>query len=146
MPIAVVSATSPQLESLQADIAARVVGALGAEVEPRGPYFLGPPGRLDLVPGDGGPLLVWILAGIGWYRHARRPVGFVSTALGALCWGALAVVLQPLAVVLALVVYAVGAPDAARLALSTLPWLLPAALAIYWSEFGGATGSPSTSR
>jgi hypothetical protein len=147
IPISVVSATSPEPESTLAALGAGVVGLLGADARASGPLLLGgPQGQLALRPADGGLVLAWVLAGVGWYLGVRLGVDFIRVLTGSLRWAASALVLQPFAIVLAIGIYALGFPDLARTGLTYLPWLAAAMLAVYWAERGGATGSPSSNR
>ncbi|MCP5070255.1 MAG: hypothetical protein GY946_27110 [bacterium] len=80
------------------------------------------------------PLLVHLL-GLGWYACARRSTDF-KTTLGILLLLALsAPAIQFFAIVIALLAVQAGHPAIAGPMLETGPWIVTAAIAIFWVEF-----------
>ena len=79
-----------------------------------------------------GLLLAHLLSACGWFQGTRRGDGWLATGLRAATWGAGALLLQPLAIVVAAGWLLLGASDAARLWLTHGIWMVAFAAALPW--------------
>jgi hypothetical protein len=93
------------------------------EIEPAGPLLLAAGGRLELQPHDGPLRLAIVLAMLGWYGSLRRGDAWPAGLARAVAFASGSLVLQPLALLVAVALLAAGAPAAAVAWLTTGSWL-----------------------
>jgi hypothetical protein len=116
--------------------------------------------HLELRYTDAGFALAWVLAQLGWFVAVSRGAGGARPLWGALVGAAAALVVQPLAVVVAIGLFAAGSTPAAHAWLSPGVWIACAAAALgltlrsgtlrerpmrYWSA-RAASSTPETGR
>ncbi len=129
VPNFIVTLGTPEVESALARWLAGAVGGLVA-IEPAGPLLHGAGGRLELQPHDDPLRLALVLAMLGWYAALRRGEPWPRGLARALAFAGGSLVLQPLALLLAVGLLAAGAPDAAALWLRSGAWLAVAAIGL----------------
>jgi hypothetical protein len=134
VPMAIISYTSPALESLWAGAATQFVQFLSGEVSVSGPLFRSAAGRLELMGSDGGLPLLIVLAELGWYSGVR--LGLPGRALlGRAALGAvLAAPIQLMGVTIAVILLQLGFADLARVWLDLGLWLGVAACIVWRVE------------
>jgi len=128
LPHFVGAATSPHLEALWSHLALAVAGAVaGSSADPGASSGMGP---LALDAMDTGLPLLVMLGGWGWYRATCRRATLTGLLAEAARWGAVAPLLQALAVTAAGLALGLGAEtQRASLAIVHLPSALALALA-----------------
>jgi hypothetical protein len=130
IPITVYGLTTPHLESAYAAIGA----ALGASLHASGPLIRSGSEHLELDPYHSGAHLVFIMTELVWYAAVRNGAPVCRT-LGCMAVAAVAALpLQVLAVLVAVLLLSLGAPDAANLWLDHGLWMLTAILGVVWIE------------
>jgi hypothetical protein len=131
VPYALSSALGPGLALLAAHATAAAAHAAGGAVEllrSDGAIRLaGAQGSLTLGPVDGGLPAIALLAGLGWYRAARRGAPVAGAAWTALRWAPLGLAAQALLLAGAGTVFLVGQPAVARGILDHGVWAVAAA-------------------
>jgi hypothetical protein len=134
IPHLVSAFASPGLERTLLGIGVVAANALGGNVDVLGSRALVSGGELAVAPFDGGLPLAAMLSGLGWYASLRCETGLSAAVRRALTWGALAIPIQALAVLIAVGALTVGAGGAGRLFLTHGLWLTVAALGLFWAE------------
>lgn len=142
IPDSVMQATSPQLETALGVAASWVFGLVGIEFDGGGTLFLIGEQRFELMVGDNGMPTALLLAVFGWYSAVRQEAGLRRCAEWALLGGALAIVVQPVSVLLALAWLPLGAPDAGRFLLTYGLALALAAIASVQMLLARSRGRP----
>ncbi len=89
--------------------------------------------HLELIADDVGVMLAVLLAQLGWFLALREGASLQRAVYRALAFAASALVIQPLAIVLALGLLAVGSEEMARVWLSFGLWLGCALGVVLWS-------------
>jgi hypothetical protein len=118
VPYALSSALGPGLALLAAHATAAAAHAAGGAVEllrsDEAVRLAGAHGSLTLGPADGGLPAIALLAGLGWYRAARRGAPVAAAAWTALRWAPLGLAAQALLLAAAAGVFLAGVPAGAR--------------------------------
>lgn len=132
VPDSVLSFHSPVPEStLLAGVCALVRG-LGAELSCTGPTAIANTHVLELYGADVGLPLAVVLTELGWFAALWQGLDWRSALRRALLFASATVVIQPLALAVALVVLAAGSEDLARGWLEHGPWLGCTAATFLW--------------
>jgi len=126
VPNFIVTVGTPEVESALARWLAGAVGPV-VEIEAAGPLLRSAGGRLELQPHDGPLRLAIVLAMLGWYAALRRREAWPAGLVRAVAFASGSLLLQPLALLLAVALLAAGAPAAAVVWLTTGSWLAVAA-------------------
>jgi hypothetical protein len=143
VPNALVTMASPRLERGLAFASVGLWRDFGLALRLEGAQVVARQGRLALEAADGGIPLLALLSGMGWYAATLRG-GRLGNSIGtAGVWAFSALPLQIGAVFLAVGVAGLGAPEAARLGLSYVPWIGAAMLSWRIAE---RAGIPSTGK
>jgi hypothetical protein len=126
-PNFLVTAATPWAESVLADVAARVVSTLGADVSVSGPLIQIGDAPLELTSAQGGIVTALVLAELGWYSAARDATpSWLAASRRVLLYGSAVAVVQPTAAIVAvLILWWVGSTPA-ELWMSHGVWLLVA--------------------
>lgn len=124
IPSFIQGATTPYVESMLATGAADFLSRLGSELDIGGPLLQFRGQRFELLPHDNGLVSAIVLAQVGWYRSVRQGSDASICAAHAGAWGLLAIVVQPLAVVVCVASLPLGVPGLGRFCLTHGIWLL----------------------
>ena len=136
VPHFVLRMLSPQLETGLLRPLTRLLSPLGAELRLEGSRVLATGFELEVFDFDGGLTLAALLVGLGWYAGLRRGCSLFGTVGRAVLWGALALPIQLLALLLALLALVLGAPSVGRFFLTHVLWVVVAVAGIACIEFG----------
>jgi hypothetical protein len=123
------------LDTHIAGLATGLLNALGAQLNLVGSAIRTPEAQLDLLPRDGGWLLMYVLAGLGWYSAARSGLTLRAAATRAARWAVCGIPLQVIAVLLAVGALALGWPKLARGWLDQGAWIATAVVGLALEEF-----------
>jgi hypothetical protein len=123
------------LETHVAGLATGILNTLGAQLSVVGSAIRTPEALLNLVPRDGGWLLMYVLAGLGWYSAARSGLTLRAAAARAARWAACGIPLQVIAMLLAVGALALGWPRLGREWLSQGAWIATAVVGLALEEF-----------
>jgi hypothetical protein len=141
VPSELVSQTSPTLETIWGEAAARLAQLVGSaawfEVRHDEPTIHGAHATLRLLPSDGGLPVAALVAGVAWWAGLRRGASVVGSLGACVACATLAVPVEIVAI--AAVVTTAGDAAAARTALDVAPWL---AVAIVGLLVAGRVGRP----
>ncbi len=149
LPNSLLGLASPDLEAALGRLVAATLALPGLPVRCEGLTLVGPAGaHLDLRAENGGLLLAHCLAGVGALAAALSGAGWRSAARAAGLGAALALPLQPLAVLGAAGLVAAREPELARLWLSSASPLLASGAWLCWLRRGalswrGAARAPA---
>lgn len=147
VPVTVQAAGSPGPESALLRGACAPWRAVGVAFECTGPVASLGATRLELGPGDLGWTLAWVLAQLGWFRAVYTGAPAAEALRRALAFASATLLLQPVAVGVALGLLAGGFERAARPWLSEGVWLLCSAVIVLWTiRAPRATPPPAASR
>ena len=136
LPQGVLSLVSPLgLHTHIARLATGLLNALGAQLTMVGPTIRTPVAQLDLLSRDGGWLLMYVLAGLGWYSAARSGLSLRAAAARAARWAACGIPLQAIALLLAVSALALGWPKLGRGWLDQGAWIATAVVGLAFVEF-----------
>jgi len=130
-PNFIVTATTPWGESMLADVAGRIVSTLGADVSASGPLVRVGDAGLELTSAQGGIVTALVLAELGWFSAARdaRP-SWRAASLRSLLYASAVAVVQPAAVIVAVLLLWCGGSHVAELWMSHGVWLLVAVVGV----------------
>ncbi len=145
VPTSLQIAFTPSAETALLDGACAAWRALGLVFSCTGPVARLGDRSLELQPYDVGWALLPALAQLGWFLAVSRGASVPRTLGTALTFAAAALVVQPLAIGLALALFAAISPDAAEAWLAHGVWLAAAVCVVLWS-LRGAPASPGRSR
>jgi hypothetical protein len=136
IPHRILRMPSPELETALLSPLVGLLNALGAKLRLEGSRVFAATGELEIFDFDGGLTLVALLSGLGWYAGLRERKGLFGIVGRAIWWGALAIPLQLLALLLALMTLVLGAPSLGRFFLSHVLWVSVVVACIAWIEIG----------
>jgi hypothetical protein len=115
---------SPSLESTLGAGAAKLFAWLDPPLQTGGPLLEFGDQRVHLLPRDGGLVTAVVLGELGWYLAVRAGKTATQAAIRAVGWALLAIVVQPLAVLVCVATLVLGVPEVGRFFLSHGLWLL----------------------
>lgn len=118
VPAFVAHATSPGLESMLGAGAVSGLNLLRVPIEVTGPLLLSGEARFELLAVDGGIVTAVLLAEVGWYLAIRAKRGMAQALVQAILWALLAIVIQPLLVLLCVSTLPLGVPELGRFVLT----------------------------
>jgi len=136
LPVSLLAVTSPELESLWAQLAAGFLRAVGIDVEGGGSLLRASGAVLSLAAADGGGTYAHLLACLGWYRRLETAPGWREPLRNALRWALAAPLVQLGATLLALVLLDRYGREAALLGLRLLPVVVAVGVALLWPRRG----------
>jgi hypothetical protein len=142
VPVSLQLATTPTAESALLSAACAAWRTLGLAFSCTGPVARIDGRHLDLHPGDAGWTLAAVLAQLGWFHAVSAGASGWQAVGRALAFAAAVIVVQPLAIGLALGLLAVGSADVARAWLSYGVWLVCAAIVLLGSARAGWRPAP----
>lgn len=134
LPAFVLATGSPRIEGGLAEIGTSLLAGAGLALSARGPLVCHGADCLELLSSDAGLVTAVMLAQLGWYSALREAGDLPEAALRAVRWLPWVLVVQPVAVLIALLATAVGLPDLGRAWLSYGVVALLAAGGIYAVE------------
>ncbi len=114
IPGLVFNATSPWLESILAVAAAKTLALAGIQLDVGGPLLQFDGARFEMLASDNGIVTAVLLGEVGWYFAIRAHRSFGQAAWQAICWALLAIVIQPLLVLLCIATLPLGVPHLGR--------------------------------
>jgi hypothetical protein len=132
VPVSLIILFTPAAESAILRMACGLWRAVGVSISCTGPIARVAGRSLDLVPADAGWTLAALLAQLGWFAAVSRGASGGHALRTALLYASAALVLQPLAVALAVGLFAAFSADAARAWLSTGLFIACTATALFW--------------
>jgi hypothetical protein len=127
VPTTVESLRTPVPETMLLSGACAFWRAAGVAFSCAGPVARLGTRNLGLISRDVGWTLAWLLAQLGWFRAVMRGATCPIALRSAIAWAAAALVVQPLAIAVALGLFATGSESLARAWLSSGLWLTCAA-------------------
>jgi hypothetical protein len=133
VPYLIVLRFSPELETALLHVVGSAARVLGAELSIEGSHVLAPSGVLELYPSDGGLPLAALLSGLGWYASLRTGASPWASLRRAMVWGATALPIQTLAILVAVGALAAEMLPLSRLILDQL-WVAVALTGVGWIE------------
>jgi hypothetical protein len=144
IPVALQVTLSPTLESALLSAACTLWRGVGLDFSCSGPDAQLGEHRLGLGAEDVGWILAPVLAQLGWFVGVCEGASTGRALRRALAFGAATLLVQPLAIAIALGLLAVSTPVVARAWLSQGVWLLCAAVVLLWSMRGEASRARSS--
>lgn len=138
IPVTLFGLTTPGLESLFARLGAGAVALLGASIDVSGPLMRSGDHHLELDPYHSGLHLAFVNAELAWYGALRRRLALNAAATRALAAALAALPLQVLAVFVAVLLLASGAPELASDWLDHGVWALAVIVGLGWIELRAA--------
>ena len=123
VPVSLETAGTPVPESALLSGACAIWQLVGLALSCTGPVARLGPRHLELGYGDVGWTLAWLLAQLGWFRAVILGEGGARALRSAITCAAAALVVQPLAIVVSLGLFALGSEMLARAWLSPGVWL-----------------------
>ena len=130
LPHFVQQMTTPQLESMLVEVGSGVMTRLGIELEGGGPLLLYHGERFELEPYDGGIMTAIVLSQFGWYVSLRAGRTLGQCVVRSFGWALLAVIVQPILVVVCIASLPLGIPDVGRFFLTHGLWLIAGLVAL----------------
>jgi hypothetical protein len=143
VPVSLEVISTPTAETALLSGACAIWRAVGLAFTCTGPVARLADRHLELQSGDAGWTLALVLAELGWFVAIGRGAGPLRALRAALAFAAAVVVVQPLAVGLALGLFAVGSMAVARAWLSPGVWLCCATAVLLGCLRGGVSSRPT---
>lgn len=136
VPYFLVNITTPWAETLLAAGAASIASMLGADVTASGPLIRSGDMRLELESFQGGVITALVLFELGWYSSVRGAhPSWIGALRTSLIYSLAVVVVQPVAVIVAVFIFRWQGPGMAELWLGHGVWLVTAAICIGSTEY-----------